>query len=91
MTESDPHGDRPPAEYLEAAVQRLLTENADVAEQGITVARRDNGLVLCGEVESTRRRDEILRLVVEQFPDVPLTVDIGLIRAQAPTEAEDLR
>lgn len=91
MTDSYPRGDRPPSEYLEAAVQRLLIENADVAEQGITVARRDNTLVLCGEVESARRRDEILRLVVRHFPDVPLTVDIGLIRSQAPTEVEDLR
>lgn len=80
----------PPADYLEAAVQRLLTENADVAEQGITVARRGDVLVLCGEVESRQRRDEILRLVVDRFPDVPVTVDIGLIRSQAPTEVENL-
>jgi hypothetical protein len=91
MTESYPRpGSPPPADYLEAAVQRLLTENAEVAEQGITVARRDNTLVLCGEVESPQRRDEILRLVVTHFPDVPVAVDIGLVRAQAPTEAEDL-
>ena len=72
-------------------MQRLLTENADVAEQGITVTRRDDTLVLCGEVESARRRDEILRLVVEHFPDVPVAVDIGLVRSQPPTEVEDLR
>ncbi len=77
-------------EYLEASVQRLLTEHAEIAEQGITVRRRDHSLVLCGEVESARRREEILRLVLETFPTVPVLVDIGLIRTQAPTEAEDL-
>lgn len=77
-------------EYVEAAVQRLLTEHSGLAEQGIKVARRERTLVLCGEVESRQRRDEILRLVTENFPDVPLSVDIGITRAQAPTEVEEL-
>jgi hypothetical protein len=81
----------PPDDYLEAAIQRLLTENTEVAEQGITVTRRDHTVVLCGEVESAQRREEILRLVLERFPQVPVTVDIGLIRTQAPTEVEELR
>ena len=51
-------------------MQRLLAEDAGIAEQGITVARREHTLVLCGEVESRQRRDEILRLVAEAFPDV---------------------
>ncbi|MFK3983696.1 hypothetical protein ACI2K4_25355 [Micromonospora sp. NPDC050397] len=79
-----------PDDYLEAAVQRLLTENPDIAEQGITVDRRDQSLVLYGEVESPQRREEILRRVAEAYPDLPLKVDIGLIRAQAPTEVEEL-
>lgn len=82
--------DKPLDEYVEAAVQRLLTENADVAEQGISVTRRKHTLVLRGEVESRHRRDEILRLVTENFPDVRLTVDIGVTRAQAPSEVEEL-
>lgn len=77
-------------EYVEAAVHRLLTENADIAEQGITVVRRDHSVALFGEVESPQRRDEILRLLAREFPDLPISVDIGVIRAQAPTEAEDL-
>jgi hypothetical protein len=77
-------------EYVEAAVQRLLTEHAGLAEQGITVARREHTMILCGEVESPARRDEIVRLVEENFPDVPLRVDIGITRAQAPSESEDL-
>lgn len=77
-------------EYVEAAVQRLLTEHAGLAEQGITVARREHTMILCGEVESPARRDEIVRLVEENFPDIPLWVDIGITRAAAPSEAEDL-
>jgi len=81
---------RPTDEYVAAEIHRLLAEDPDVAEQGITVVRRELGLVLHGEVESTRRRDEILRRVTERFPDVPVTSDIGVIRAQPPTEIEQL-
>lgn len=77
-------------EYTEAAVQRLLTEHGGLAEQGIKVVRREHLLVLCGEVESRQRRDEIVRLMHENFPDIPMSVDIGVTRASAPTEAEEL-
>jgi hypothetical protein len=77
-------------EYVEAEIQRLLTENAAVAEQGITVLRREHTLVLSGEVESPQRRDEICRQVSEHFPDVDLACDIGVVRASAPTEPEVL-
>ena len=77
-------------EYLEAEIQRLLTEDGRVAEQGITVQRRDTGLILGGEVESTERRDEICRQITSHFPDVPITCDIGVVRAQAPTEVEEI-
>jgi hypothetical protein len=84
-------GTEPPDDYLEAAIQRLLTEHTAIAEQGLTVTRRDHSLVVCGEVESAQRREEILRLVLERFPHLPVTVDIGLIRTQAPSEVEELR
>ncbi|MFY1633504.1 hypothetical protein ACN27F_09515 [Solwaraspora sp. WMMB335] len=77
-------------EYTEATVQRMLSEEPTVAEQGITVARRDHTLVLAGEVESAYRRDEIVRLVTERFPDVELTCDIAVSRTGAPTGAEEL-
>lgn len=80
----------PPDEYLEAAVHRLLTENPEVAEQGITVMLRERALILRGEVESVQRREEILRLVMSQFPNVPIRADIGLIRTQAPADVEEL-
>jgi hypothetical protein len=77
-------------EYVEAEIQRLLTENGDVAEQGITVLRREHTLVLSGEVESAQRRDEICRQVTEHFPDVELSCDIDIVRAGAPSDAEEL-
>jgi len=77
-------------EYTEAEIQRVLTEDVDIAEQGITVLRRGDALILCGEVESVHRRDEIVRRGHELVPAVPISCDIGIIRAQAPGEAEEL-
>jgi hypothetical protein len=77
-------------EYVEAAVQRLLTEDSGIAEQGLTAVRRKNKLFVYGEVESPQRRDHILHLLADKFPDLPLSVDIGITRAQEPTEVEEL-
>jgi hypothetical protein len=77
-------------DYVEAEIQRLLTESGAVAEQGITVQRRDNLLVLGGEVESAQRRDEICRQINASFPDVRITCDIGIVRAAAPSEVEEI-
>jgi hypothetical protein len=76
-------------EYLEAEVQSLLTDGR-IAELGITVHRRDNTLVLGGEVESPHRRAEICRQISEHFPDVRIACDIGITRAQAPGEVEEI-
>ena len=76
-------------EYLQAEIQRLLTEDGS-AEQGITVQRREHTVVLGGEVESIERRDEICRQITARFPDVEITCDIGITRAQAPTEVEEI-
>ena len=78
-------------EYLEAAVQRLLTEDGAVTDQGIEVVRREDQLILRGEVESPHRRDEILRLVRERFPHLSVRGDIGVTRAHPPVEAEELQ
>ncbi|SDT68692.1 hypothetical protein [Actinoplanes derwentensis] len=75
---------------LEAEIQRLLTEHERIAEQGITVLRRDNGVVLGGEVESAQRRDEICRQISGRFPEIEITCDIGITRAQAPSEVEEI-
>jgi hypothetical protein len=76
-------------EYLEAEVQRLLTDGR-IAELGITVQRREHLLVLGGEVESEQRRDEICRQITSHFPDVAIACDIGITRAQAPGEVEEI-
>jgi hypothetical protein len=75
---------------LEAEIQRLLTEHGRVAEQGITVHRRENVLVLGGEVESPQRRDEICRQITTHFPDVEISCDIGITRIGTPTEVEEI-
>jgi hypothetical protein len=77
-------------EYVEAEIQRLLTEHGRVAEQGITIQRREHTLVLGGEVESAERRDEICRQITSRFPDVEITCDIGIIRASVPTDVEEI-
>lgn len=77
-------------EYVEAEIQRLLTEHRDVAEQGITVHLRERMLILGGEVESTDRRDEICRQIRSRFPEMEITCDIGIVRAQAPTDVEEI-
>jgi hypothetical protein len=76
--------------YVEAEVQRLLTEDDTVSEQGITVQSREHTLILGGEVESAQRRDEICRRITARFPDVAIACDIGVIRAQAPSEVEEI-
>jgi hypothetical protein len=75
---------------LAAEIQRLLTEHDRVAEQGITVQLREHGVVLGGEVESEHRRDEICRQITTHFPEVEITCDIGITRAQAPREVEEI-
>jgi hypothetical protein len=77
-------------DYLETEIQRLLTEDGRIAELGITVQRRDHAVVLGGEVESAQRRDEICRRLHQHFPDVEITCDIGVTRAQAPSEVEEI-
>ncbi|GLY96736.1 hypothetical protein [Actinoplanes sp. NBRC 103695] len=77
-------------DYLEAEIQRLLTEDDRVAEQGITVQRREQSVVLGGEVESPERRAEICRRITERFPDVEITCDIGITRTSVPVDAEEI-
>jgi hypothetical protein len=41
-------------------------------------------------VESAQRRDEICRQITSRFPEIEITCDIGITRAQAPTEVEEI-
>jgi osmotically-inducible protein OsmY len=80
----------PHDEYAVAAVHRLLAEDADIAEQGIEVIRRDGTLVLRGQVESAERRDAIGAKVAENFPDSQVRNDITISAMHQPPEAEEL-
>ncbi|AEV82161.1 hypothetical protein ACWT_1145 [Actinoplanes sp. SE50] len=75
---------------LEAEIQRLLAEHDRIAEQGVTVHRRENLLMLGGEVESAQRRDEICRQISARYPDLEIACDIGITRTQAPAEVEEI-
>jgi hypothetical protein len=77
-------------EYGESALHNLLAEDPRVADQGIRVVRLDTGFALAGEVESEHRRDLILQLVAETFPDLRVQCDIGVTRVQEPSEVEKL-
>lgn len=77
-------------EYAEAELQRCLAEGDDVAEQGIDVIRRDDVVVVHGEVESEARREAILRCVRDTFPGKQVRAEIVLIPVAAPAEAEDV-
>jgi hypothetical protein len=77
-------------QYTESELQNLLAEDARVAEQGIRVVRLETGLALVGEVESTQRRDMIMKLVTERLPDVRVHCDIGVTRVHEPDEVEEL-
>ncbi|GAA5198859.1 hypothetical protein GCM10023322_73160 [Rugosimonospora acidiphila] len=76
--------------YVEAAVQRLLTEDPDLSEQGLTLRQGEGNLLVQGEVESADRREAILRRLTEKFPDLRVQCDIGVTRTQAPVDAEEL-
>ena len=77
-------------EYAEAELQRCLAEGEDTAEQGIDIIRRDDVVVVHGEVESEARRDALLRCVTDSFPGKQVRAEIVLIPVAAPAEAEDV-
>ena len=79
-----------PHEYSEGQIQQLLTEDPAIAEQGITVMRRGDVLLLCGDVESIERRRHIEALIAERFPDVRIDNDISVTRTREPDEVEEL-
>lgn len=41
-------------------------------------------------MESAQRRDEICRQITGHFPEIEITCDIGITRAQAPIEVEEI-
>jgi osmotically-inducible protein OsmY len=74
--------------YDEASVQRRLTEDAELAEQGIEVTRREGAVVLTGGVESEERRTQVAERVAECLPGDEVHNDIVVVPVQPPTEPE---
>ena len=62
-----------------------------MAELGIrAVPMQNGGIALHGEVHSPERRALIERVVAERFPDLPVHVDIAVIRVHEPDEVEEV-
>jgi hypothetical protein len=75
-------------EYLLAQVQRMLAE--DGGELGIDVVRREDVLVLRGEVESEQRRREVERRVADAFPELKTRNELTIPHVYKPMESEEL-
>jgi hypothetical protein len=78
----------PTPQYDEAALQRLLTEDGEVAEQGIDVIRREGAVVLTGCVESEARREQIAARIARCLPGHEVRNDIVVAPVQRPAEPE---
>lgn len=77
--------------YKESQVQRVLTEDERVSEQGLRVSRlEENTFALSGEVESPKRREVIEQVVRERFPDLTVQYDIAVTRVHEPEEVEEV-
>ncbi len=77
-------------EYTESQIQTMLTEDPSVAEQGISVSRRENTLILSGEVLSAERREHIKQLVASRFPGVNIRCEIAVSRTGEPEDVEEV-
>lgn len=78
-------------QYQVAAVRRALAEDDRTAEQGIKVTVRGDTILLSGDVECARRRDEIAEVVHEVVPKMRIYNDIKVTEAGEPTGREEFR
>jgi hypothetical protein len=80
-----------PDQYQESELQRVLTEDERVSEQGLRVSRLEESTFgLSGEVESQKRKEIIEQVVAEKFPDLTVRSDIGVTRVHEPEEVEEV-
>ncbi|WP_308167831.1 BON domain-containing protein [Catellatospora tritici] len=77
-------------EYIDAAVQRMLTEDDEISEQGIEVVWHGGTVVLRGQVECASRREAIEARVLARFPDRRVCNDISVTAVREPAEPEVL-
>ena len=77
--------------YPESRLQRVLAEDPRVAELGIRVVRLEQGgFALSGEVHSQERCRQIEQVLAEEFPDLPIRLDIAVSRVHEPDEVEEV-
>lgn len=77
--------------YPAGRLQRLLAEDERVSELGIRVVQlQEDTFALSGEVESAERKALIERLVAEEFPDLTVRCDLGVVRVHEPDEYEEI-
>ena len=79
-----------PNRCSDAEIQRMLAEDAAIAELGIEVFCNDQAVVLRGDVQSAERRDAIANAVAGHFPGLAVHNDICVLPAHAPTAPEAL-
>jgi len=73
--------------HIEGEIQRMLAEDPDIAELGITVVCEHGTIALLGCVNSAERRDHIGATVDAAFPDHSVRNEITVVGAEAPSEA----
>jgi hypothetical protein len=76
-------------EYCVAHLQERLARD-DPAELGMRIEARGDTVHISGTVSTASCREEILRLAVEELPDIPVRADIALAEATAPDHPEEL-
>lgn len=88
--DSGPGQDTPGnTEYRIAHLQERLAREGS-GDMGMRLEMRGNTLLLTGTVPTATSREEILRIVEEELPDVPVRSDIVLSDHSAPDRPEEL-
>jgi osmotically-inducible protein OsmY len=77
--------------YLEARIQRRLTEDPDTAEPGVRVEVRDGVVHLTGAVASEERRGQLVRTAGAEAGGLPVRDELLVPGVRPPATAEDLR
>jgi hypothetical protein len=77
-------------EYLASHIMERLAADPSTAELGVRVTVRPGWLLVSGVVATADRREQILRVVREEAPDLEVRSDITVADAAEPTDEEIL-
>jgi hypothetical protein len=78
-------------QYDVAALRRALAEDPRTAELGVHVRIRGDHLFLSGDVACEQRRAAVAEVAAEHADGLLLHNEVHIVRAEPPTEQEDLR